>query len=76
MSRRANEQASKGGKLQAAAIKLREIRRSLVPARRFPPPWFVEEQDACFIVRDHGGQALIKGAAVLQEYLPIGPHFL
>jgi hypothetical protein len=27
-------------------------------ARRFPPPWSVEEQDACFIVRDHDGQAL------------------
>jgi len=27
-------------------------------ARRFPPPWSVEEQAACFIVRDSGGQAL------------------
>jgi hypothetical protein len=26
--------------------------------RRFPPPWTVEEQEACFIVRDHNGQAL------------------
>ena len=27
--------------------------------RRFPPPWSVEEyNDACFIVRDHNGQAL------------------
>jgi hypothetical protein len=26
--------------------------------RRFPPPWSVERSDACFIVRDHGGQAL------------------
>jgi hypothetical protein len=26
--------------------------------RRFPPPWTVEETDACFIVRDHNGQAL------------------
>ena len=26
--------------------------------RRFPPPWFAEETDACFIVRDHNGQAL------------------
>jgi hypothetical protein len=25
---------------------------------RFPPPWSVEETPACFIVRDHGGQAL------------------
>ena len=27
-------------------------------SRRFPPPWSVEETDACFIVRDHNGQAL------------------
>jgi hypothetical protein len=27
-------------------------------ARRFPPPWSVEETDACFIVRDKNGQAL------------------
>jgi hypothetical protein len=26
--------------------------------RGFPPPWSVEEQDACFVVRDHNGQAL------------------
>jgi hypothetical protein len=25
---------------------------------RFPPPWSVEETNAGFIVRDHGGQAL------------------
>jgi hypothetical protein len=29
-----------------------------VPARRFPPPWSVEEQDACFVDRDLGGQQL------------------
>jgi hypothetical protein len=29
-----------------------EVRR-----RRFPLPWAVEETDACFIVRDRGGQA-------------------
>ena len=26
--------------------------------RRFPPPWSVEETDACFIVRDANGQAV------------------
>jgi hypothetical protein len=26
--------------------------------RRFPPPWTVEETNACFIVRDANGQAL------------------
>ena len=25
---------------------------------RFPPPWSVEELDACFIVRDNDGQQL------------------
>jgi hypothetical protein len=28
-----------------------------IPQRRFPPPWSVEETDACFIVRDKNGQA-------------------
>jgi hypothetical protein len=26
--------------------------------RRFSPPWTVEEQSACFVVRDHDGQKL------------------
>jgi hypothetical protein len=26
--------------------------------RRFPPPWSVEEQDACFVAKDGGGQKL------------------
>jgi len=29
-----------------------------MPARRFPPPWTVEELDAGFVVRDHNGQQL------------------
>jgi hypothetical protein len=29
-----------------------------MPAGRFPPPWSVEEQDACFVVRDQNGQQL------------------
>jgi hypothetical protein len=29
-----------------------------VTERRFPPPWSIEELDACFVVRDHSGQAL------------------
>jgi hypothetical protein len=28
------------------------------PPGRFPPPWTVEELDACFVVRDHNGQQL------------------
>ena len=26
--------------------------------RRFPPPWTADETDACFIVKDHNGQAM------------------
>ena len=29
-----------------------------MPERRFPPTWSVEEQEACFVVRDHNGQVL------------------
>ncbi len=30
-----------------------------MPARRFPPPWTIDDaNDACFIVRDSTGQAL------------------
>jgi hypothetical protein len=29
-----------------------------MPPRRFPPPWIVEDNGACFIVKDHNGQAL------------------
>ena len=28
------------------------------PSRRFPPPWTVEELDACFVVKDSAGQKL------------------
>jgi hypothetical protein len=30
-----------------------------MPERRFPPPWSLEElNDACFVVKDSGGQQL------------------
>jgi hypothetical protein len=29
-----------------------------MPERRFPSPWSVEEQEACYVVRDHDGQQL------------------
>jgi hypothetical protein len=35
-----------------------KLPRPGVTPRRFPPPWSVEETDACFIVRDHNRQAL------------------
>jgi hypothetical protein len=28
------------------------------PRRSFTPPWDIEDNGACFIVRDHNGQAL------------------
>jgi hypothetical protein len=27
-------------------------------ARHFPPPWTTDDNGACFVVRDHNGQAL------------------
>jgi hypothetical protein len=30
----------------------------MIAPRRFPPPWSVEELDACFVVRDNSGQKL------------------
>jgi hypothetical protein len=32
--------------------------KNALERRRFPPPWIIEETDACFIVRDANGQAL------------------
>jgi hypothetical protein len=29
-----------------------------MPDRRFPPPWIIEELDACFVVSDSAGQKL------------------
>jgi hypothetical protein len=36
----------------------RSANHTVMPPRRFPPPWTVEETAPCFIVRDHNGQAL------------------
>jgi hypothetical protein len=29
-----------------------------MPARRFPPPWSIEEGETYFVVKDRGGQEL------------------
>ena len=34
------------------------VSRVTMPERHFPEPWFVEELDACFVVKDLNGQAL------------------
>jgi hypothetical protein len=31
---------------------------TVMTARHFPPPWTIDDNGACFIVRDHNGQAL------------------
>jgi hypothetical protein len=31
-----------------------------VTERRFPPPWSVEELDACYVVKDSAGQCSMK----------------
>jgi hypothetical protein len=35
-----------------------------MPARRFPPPWSVEELEACFVVRDYNGQAPTQAGVI------------
>jgi hypothetical protein len=30
----------------------------MIEPRHFPPPWMLEEQEACFVLRDHDGQQL------------------
>ena len=51
-------------------------------SRRFPPPWSVEERDACFIVSDKNGQALAHvyfeeepGRRAAASALPPPRHF-
>jgi len=45
--------------LAAGAACRRRYDLSFMPSsRRVPPPWLVDEQEACFIVRDANGQAL------------------
>jgi len=48
-----------------------------MPYRRFSPPWDIDDNGACFIVRDHNGQALAyvyfeeePGRRALPIYLP------
>jgi len=33
-------------------------RATLQNTRRFPPPWSIDESEACFIVKDNAGQNL------------------
>jgi len=35
----------------------KEIRKYRI-GNRFPPPWSVEELEACYVVRDHGGRGV------------------
>ena len=37
---------------------MQRVRDRYATPRRFPPPWTVEELEACFIVIDGGGQKL------------------
>jgi hypothetical protein len=39
-------------------FKAGQLENRNMTARRFPPPWFVDELEACFVVRDHNGQQL------------------
>jgi hypothetical protein len=39
-----------------------------LPSCRFPPPWPVDEQPACFIVKDSSGQKLAYVYFEVAEY--------
>jgi hypothetical protein len=42
-----------------ASVVVNKWRERMTGPRRFPPPWIIEEaNNACFIVKDHNGQAL------------------
>jgi hypothetical protein len=43
-----------------------------MPARRFPPPWSVEELEACFVVKDGAGQKLSYTRFQCARVLPFG----
>ena len=41
-----------------------------MPARRFPPPWSVVQQDACFVVRDHNRSLGRPNQIDVSQFLP------
>jgi hypothetical protein len=41
----------------------------VISSRRFPPPWTLEETDACFIVQRAGARLSITFAVALQQKL-------
>jgi hypothetical protein len=51
----------RGGKrlaVRPARLSAGAVLNAAMTSRRFPPPWSVEELDACFVVHDHSGQKL------------------
>jgi len=42
----------------ARSLGMGAVAAAQMTARRFPPPWSIDELEACFVVRDHSGQAL------------------
>ena len=46
----------------------------MAKARRFPPPWSVEEQEACFVERS--GRRFQAGVVLVPFCLEIGRHIL
>ena len=56
--RRRNAQRLVNATKVAITFQLRHSPAGAWLSRRFPPPWSVEERDACFIVREGNRQAL------------------
>jgi hypothetical protein len=47
-----------GGRLASVQQQASSYHPVMPSPRRFPPPWSIEERQACFIVKDGNGQAL------------------
>ena len=65
-----------GGMTEAWQDAVRKLRHHPLATEGsgFPPPWHVEEQDTCFVVRDHSGRAVTRVYfSVDDSCLPNGP---
>ena len=48
-------------------VNISSRRTALMPARRFPPPWSIDELEACFVVKDSAEQVLALQPHAAQE---------
>jgi hypothetical protein len=44
--------------------------------RHFPPPWTIEDNGACYIVKDKNGQALAFALLLRRSWPAVGGYFV